>query len=79
MTTPLEDFSASLFEMLSPRQRQIATLIQEGKDRAQIADLIGISPKTVDAHRWAIKGRLRVASDGDIARIVTAALNPSTL
>ena len=45
----LEETSAS-FESLSPREREILTLITDGLANAQIADRLDISEKTVRNH-----------------------------
>jgi DNA-binding NarL/FixJ family response regulator len=41
----------SLYERLTPRQREILQLIAEGHTRKKIAERLGISPKTFDTFR----------------------------
>lgn len=47
---------------LSPRQKQIATLIAEGRTNREIAEALGIDVSTVDTHRSLIYRALRVHS-----------------
>jgi DNA-binding NarL/FixJ family response regulator len=55
----LED-ERSLREELTPRQREIVQLIAEGKSTKEIAFLLKISVKTVEAHRVQLMTRLGV-------------------
>jgi len=57
----------SLLDMLSPRQREIAQLIGEGNTTKEIAFLLKISPKTVEAHRAQLMVRLGIR---DVAGLV---------
>ncbi len=45
---------------LSPRQREVATLIAEGLTNKEIAERLGIDNSTVDNHRRAIYNKLGV-------------------
>jgi DNA-binding NarL/FixJ family response regulator len=51
-SSPLED--------LTPRQREILQLVAEGKNTKEIASLLGISIKTVEAHRLQLMARLDI-------------------
>ena len=53
---------------LSPRQRQVLTLVADGMSTAEIAATLGVSPRTVDSHRLAISKRLGVRSVADLIR-----------
>lgn len=57
----------SPLDRLSPRQRQILQLIAEGRSTKAIAHRLGISIKTVETHRAALKERLAIA---DVAGMV---------
>jgi len=48
----------SLLDLLSPRQREIAQLIGEGNTTKEIAFMLQVSPKTVEAHRGQLMLRL---------------------
>ena len=56
---------------LTPREREILQLIAEGKSHQQIADVLHISPRTVDTHRNNIMQKLDIH---DTARLVTYAI-----
>ena len=57
--------SASL---LSPREREILQLLAEGKSNNKVAELLCISPKTVETHRANIMGKLDLHTIGDLIR-----------
>lgn len=48
------------FEQLSERQREILRLIAEGQNTKQIAELLGVSPKTVEYHRMKLMAGLNL-------------------
>ena len=43
-------------EQLTSRQREILQLIAEGKNTKQIADILKVSPKTIEYHRMKLMG-----------------------
>jgi DNA-binding NarL/FixJ family response regulator len=45
---------------LTPRQREILQLLAEGKNTKEVAHLLGLSAKTVEAHRAQIMDRLDI-------------------
>jgi len=47
-------------EPLTPRQREILQMIAEGKNTKQIASILEISIKTVEAHRLQLMARLKI-------------------
>src|SRR5690606_28667821 len=47
-------------EQLSSRQREVLQLIAEGQNTKQIADMLKISPKTVEYHRIKLMDALNV-------------------
>ena len=51
---------SSPLEQLTPRQREILQLVAEGKNTKEIASLLGISVKTVEAHRLQLMARLDI-------------------
>ncbi len=59
---PLESLGQlkSPLEQLTGRQREILQLIAEGQNTKQIADLLKISPKTVEYHRMKLMTTLNV-------------------
>jgi DNA-binding NarL/FixJ family response regulator len=58
-------------ETLTPRQREILQLIAEGKTTKEIAAILNVSPKTVDAHRTQLMDRLNIH---DVASLVRYAI-----
>jgi len=53
---------------LTPRERETVQLIAEGKSNKDIADVFGISIKTVETHRAAIMRKLRLDSSAALVR-----------
>jgi two-component system, NarL family, response regulator NreC len=51
-----------LFELLSPREREIFQLVAEGLSVKQISELLHISPKTVATHKAHIMEKLQIKS-----------------
>lgn len=56
---------------LTPRQREILTLVAEGKSTKEIAQLLELSAKTVETHRAQLMERLNIH---DVAGLVKYAL-----
>jgi DNA-binding NarL/FixJ family response regulator len=51
---------APLLKQLTPREREVLQLIVEGRTMQEIAGLLGISPKTVETHRYRVMDRLNI-------------------
>jgi DNA-binding NarL/FixJ family response regulator len=51
---------SSPLEQLTARQREVLQLLAEGKNTKEIAAILGISGKTVEAHRLQLMGRLNI-------------------
>ena len=56
---------------LTPRQREILQLVAEGKSTKEVASLLNLSVKTVEAHRSQIMSRLEIH---DLASLVRYAI-----
>lgn len=54
------DKTASIFSVLSKRERQVLQLLAEGKTTKQVGLQLHISPKTVEAHRLNIMNKLDI-------------------
>jgi DNA-binding NarL/FixJ family response regulator len=63
--------AADPLNALTPRQREILQLTAEGHSSKQIAQRLGLSPRTVDAHRAQLMNRLDLH---DIAGLVRFAV-----
>ena len=59
---------ASVFTVLSPREREVLQLYAEGKITRQIASLLHISPKTVEFHRRQIMDKAGCSSFVDLIK-----------
>ncbi len=70
--TLLESFltksSAKAQTNLTTRERQVVELITEGHTNRQIAGLLSLSLKTVEAHRFATMRKLNLSSSADLVR-----------
>jgi DNA-binding NarL/FixJ family response regulator len=56
---------------LSPREREVLQLIAEGKTSKEIANLLGVTPKTAESHRSRIMQKLSIH---DVAGLVRYAI-----
>jgi DNA-binding NarL/FixJ family response regulator len=65
------DESASSYDQLTPRKREILQLIAEGNTTQEIANKISLSVKTVEAHRTQLMDRLDIH---DVAGLVRYAI-----
>ncbi len=73
LSPELEDLSANIMNEdqashLTPREREIAQLIAEGKSNKEIAMIIHRSPKTVDMHRQHLMNKLDLHTIADITK-----------
>jgi two-component system, NarL family, response regulator NreC len=56
------------YERLNNREREVLQLIAEGHTNKKIAELLFISPKTVDNHRTHLMRKLNIHSAADLVR-----------
>lgn len=63
-----EDLSArrSVSAELTPREREIAALVVEGKTSKQIGRQIGLSPRTVEMHRSRLMRKFNATTTADL-------------
>lgn len=64
----LESYSQR-FERLTPREREVLDCIVQGKLNKQIADILGISIKTVEVHRSRVMEKMQVSTVADLLRL----------
>ncbi|MGF0539962.1 AroM family protein [Agrobacterium sp. ES01] len=69
------EFSEKL-QRLTPRERQVLSLVAEGLSNKAIARQLGISPKTVEIHRSNVMSKMEVNSSNTLIRMVVAAGHP---
>jgi DNA-binding NarL/FixJ family response regulator len=63
-------------EQLTSRQREILQFIAEGQNTKQIAEILKVSPKTVEYHRMQLMQRLNIF---DIPGLVRFALQTNLI
>jgi two-component system response regulator NreC len=59
---------ASVFHLLSPREREVLQLLAEGKTSNQIGDSLHISMKTVETHRAQLMAKLKVKGVAELTK-----------
>ncbi len=57
-----------LDETLSTREKEVLTIIADGKSNKEIADLLFISPRTVEHHRASINKKLKIQNIVDLVK-----------
>ena len=62
------DPSESRIDRLPPRQRQLLGLIGQGHSTREMAELLGISVKTVETHRTRLMKSLALRHNNDLIR-----------
>jgi DNA-binding NarL/FixJ family response regulator len=62
------DDDAGKVTAVTPRERQIIQLLAEGKSNKEAAAALGLSVKTVEAHRANVMRKLRLRSASDLVR-----------
>jgi FixJ family two-component response regulator len=68
-----DKMNLALLARLTPREQQVLERIMAGRLNKQIADDLGISIKTVEAHRANIMDKLKANTVADLMRIAMAA------
>jgi two-component system response regulator NreC len=56
------------YDSLTSREREVLQVVAEGGKNQQIADTLGVSIKTVEAHKTHIMAKLRARSSNDLIR-----------
>ncbi len=68
--------SAQLLASLTPREQEVMQLVISGKHNREIAQLLSISPRTVEVHKGRLMTKLSVNNVADLVRIGLA-VSPS--
>jgi DNA-binding NarL/FixJ family response regulator len=55
-----DDPAVNTQKQLTPREREVLQLIAEGRTMRDIANILAISPKTVETHRYRLMDRLNI-------------------
>jgi PAS domain S-box-containing protein len=61
LTASFVDTLSRTFQKLTPAEIRVATLVREGKSTKQIADMLALSPRTIEFHRENIRQKLGLA------------------
>lgn len=61
--------AAALVASLTPREREVLDRIAEGFTTRQIAEGLGLSPRTVESHRAAIGAKMGTTSPAEMTRL----------
>jgi two-component system response regulator FixJ len=61
--------AARLIADLSPREREVMDLLVQGKPNKVVASELGLSPRTVEAHRARLMARIGVSSLAEVVRL----------
>jgi DNA-binding NarL/FixJ family response regulator len=59
------------YDALSEREREVLQLVAEGRSSKEIADLLSISPATVETHRAHLLQKLRLHNTVEVVRYAT--------
>jgi DNA-binding NarL/FixJ family response regulator len=62
------DPSRSAFDLLTQREREVLRLIGQGATSKEVAERLGISPKTAQVHRENLKQKLALHTTADLVR-----------
>jgi len=60
--------AVALVSILSAREREVLGMIAKGLTTKQIADVLGLSPRTVESHRAAIAAKAGTSSAAELTR-----------
>ena len=60
---------------LTPAEIQIANLIKQGKSSKEVSEVLGLSPRTVEAHRRNMRKKLGIRSHGTNLRTYLVSIN----
>jgi FixJ family two-component response regulator len=63
----------ALLARLSPREREVAALLAEGRLNKQVAFALGTTERTIKAHRASLLDKLGIRSVAELARLLDAA------
>lgn len=63
---------AARLALLTPREREVMEMVAEGKPNKVIAAQLGVSAKTVEAHRAKVMEKMQAKSLADLIRMVMA-------
>lgn len=57
---------------LTPREREVMDMVTEGKSNKEIANALGVSAKTIEAHRARVMEKMQAGSLAELVRMALA-------
>jgi len=66
--TTLADGGTSSARLLTPRQREVVSLIAEGRTLKEVASALGLSPRTVETHKYQVMEALGLHTTAELIR-----------
>jgi len=66
ITSPFSRELSSKYESLSPTEIRVSKLVKEGKKSNEIAEMMDLSIRTVEAHRLSIREKLGIKGKGNL-------------
>ena len=70
------DVEKARFEALTPREKDVVRLLAVGLMNKEVAERLGISPRTVEVYRATALRKLDVRTPADLAQIVAIVSEP---
>ena len=64
---------AQRLEQLTPRELEVMVMVTDGKSNKEIASALGVSPKTVEAHRARVMEKMQASSLAELVRMAITA------
>ena len=58
--SPFAEHISAKISGLTPTEKTVANLVQQGKTTKEISDVLNLSPKTIDTHREHIRKKLGI-------------------
>ena len=68
VVTRLSEASGSRREKLTPRQREVVRLLADGRTMKEVAATLGVSPRTVETHKYQSMEALGLGSTAELIR-----------
>jgi len=65
---PAKNHATGRLDLLTPREREVCTLLAYGHTNAEIAEKLFISERTIETHRTNLLGKLQIKSRADLVR-----------
>lgn len=62
---------------LTPREHEVMEMVTEGKSNKEIANALGVSAKTIEAHRARVMEKMQAGSLAELVRMALAVANHS--